>query len=139
MLLLALRSDDELFHITLYSWLMSDDVKMADRLVEVRNLLLSCCSIYSLSLSLRSSPPMLRGSSSTCPHCKLTVSLSSTCSGDIMRPTDCTCQQPRYCTSWHTGIGTTTHSLTHSLIHSLTHSHTHTHTHSHTHTLTHSQ
>ena len=34
--MLALRSEDELFHISLYSWLISDEVDMVDRLVEVR-------------------------------------------------------------------------------------------------------
>lgn len=33
MLTLALRSEDELFHVTLYSWLIS--VGLGDRLVEV--------------------------------------------------------------------------------------------------------
>ncbi len=32
----ALRSDDELFHVALYDWMISKD--MADRLLEVRNL-----------------------------------------------------------------------------------------------------
>lgn len=33
MLTLALRSEDELFHVTLYSWLMS--VGLSERLIEV--------------------------------------------------------------------------------------------------------
>jgi len=37
MLNLALRSDDELFHVTLYSWLISKNLQ--DKLVEVRKLL----------------------------------------------------------------------------------------------------
>ena len=35
MLTLSLRSDDEMFHVTLYSWLLSDSVNMADKLIEV--------------------------------------------------------------------------------------------------------
>ncbi len=31
---MALRSDDELFHVTLYSWLIS--MQLEDRVVEVR-------------------------------------------------------------------------------------------------------
>ena len=35
MLTLCLRSDDELFHVTLYTWLLSHGVNMADKLIEV--------------------------------------------------------------------------------------------------------
>ena len=36
MLTICLRSDDELFHVTIYSWLLSVNVNMAERVVEVR-------------------------------------------------------------------------------------------------------
>ena len=35
LLALCLRSEDELFHVTLYSWMITEPVNLADRLVQV--------------------------------------------------------------------------------------------------------
>ncbi len=50
MLTICLRSDDELFHVTIYSWLLSGNVNMTERVVEVCCFDICTCTCIQLNL-----------------------------------------------------------------------------------------
>ena len=67
--MMCFRSDDELFHVTLYSWLLS--VNLSERLVEVGSSLpvLSACSLCTAGIVVNIHTPI------TCITCEMMILL----------------------------------------------------------------